>query len=267
MSTTRADVLRAAGSRYAPAAPLDRLEEFLSTGKRFAVIGKPCDIAAVRNLGRVDPRVNEQIPFLLSFMCAGVPSINGTHELLSQLGIEANRLQSFRYRGDGWPGMARAVDLDGHVGEMDYSKSWGTILNRHLQFRCKICPDGTGEFADVVCADAWYGKDGYPDFAEREGRSLILTRTAAGESLVQAATRAGVIATVDLPIGEIAHMQPYQLNRKQVVLGRLLGTRLRRGWMPLYQNLGLIRASLSARPLAWIRNAVGTYKRATGELL
>src|SRR3712207_7050821 len=38
--------------------------------------------------------------------------------------------------------------------------------------RCKICPDGTGEFADIVCADAWYGKDGYPDFAEREGRSL-----------------------------------------------------------------------------------------------
>lgn len=265
MSRTRADVLRAAGSRYAPAAPLARLEEYLATGQRFALVGKPCDVAAVRNLGRVDSRVGQQIPFLLSFMCAGVPSIEGTHELLNQLGMEAGRLQSFRYRGDGWPGMARAVDLDGKVAEMDYAKSWGTILNRHLQFRCKICPDGTGEFADVVCADAWYGKDGYPDFEEREGRSLLLTRTAVGESLVLEAVRAGAIGVSDLEISEIEQMQPYQLNRKQVVLGRLLATRLRLGWAPRFLRLGLVRASLSARPLAWLRNALGTYKRAEGE--
>ena len=265
MSRTRADVLRAAGSRYAPAAPLSRLEEFLSTGQRFALVGKPCDVAAVRNLGRVDPRVGVQIPFLLSFMCAGVPSIKGTHELLSQLGMEANRLRSFRYRGDGWPGMARAVGLDSQVAEMDYAKSWGTILNRHLQFRCKICPDGTGEFADVVCADAWYGKDGYPDFEERDGRSLVLTRTAVGESLVQEAVHAGAIVVSDLAITEIDRMQPYQLNRKQVVLGRLLATRLRRGWAPRYRRLGLVKASLGARPLVWLRNAIGTFKRAEGE--
>lgn len=265
MSRTRDDVLRAAGSRYAPAAPLVRLEEFLSTGQRFALVGKPCDVAAVRNLGRVDPRVGRQIPFLLSFMCAGVPSIKGTYELLSQLGMEAGRLKSFRYRGDGWPGMARAVGLDGQVAAMDYAKSWGTILNRHLQFRCKICPDGTGEFADVVCADAWYGRDGYPDFEERAGRSLLLSRTAVGESLVKEAARAGAIEVEDLAIAEIDRMQPYQLNRKQVVLGRLMATRLRLGWAPHFRRLGLLKASLSTRPSVWLRNAIGTYKRAEGE--
>ena len=151
MSMTRADVLRAAGSRYAPSAPLDRIDEFLSTGQRFAIVGKPCDIAAIRNLALVDPRVDRQIPFLLSFMCAGVPSIVGTYELLDELGADSSSLKSFRYRGAGWPGKTRSVELSGRVSEMDYSKSWGTILNRHLQFRCKICPDGTGEFADVIC--------------------------------------------------------------------------------------------------------------------
>jgi coenzyme F420 hydrogenase subunit beta len=265
MSRTRADVLRAAGSRYAPAAPLARLEEYLSTGQRFALIGKPCDIAAVRNLARVDSRIGRQVPFLLSFMCAGVPSIKGTHVLLDALGVERSRLQSFRYRGDGWPGMARAVSLDGRVAEMDYTKSWGTILNRHLQFRCKICPDGTGEFADVVCADAWYGKDGYPDFEERDGRSLVISRTSVGESLVQEAVREGAIEVSDLAVTEIDRMQPYQLNRKQVVLARLLATRLRRGWAPRYRRLGLVKASLGARLLVWLRNAIGTYKRAEGE--
>lgn len=265
MSRSRADVLRAAGSRYAPAAPLARLEEYLSTGQRFALIGKPCDVAAVRNLAKVDTRISRQVPFLISFMCAGVPSIKGTHAVLDKLGVQVDRVQSFRYRGDGWPGMARAVSQDGVVGEMDYASSWGTILNRHLQFRCKICPDGTGEFADVVCADAWYGKDGYPDFEERDGRSLLISRTTAGESLVQAAVQAGVIQVSDLAVTEIDRMQPYQKNRKQVVLGRLLATRLRLGWMPRYRRLGLIRASLTARPIDWLRNALGTYRRARGE--
>ena len=267
MSRSRSDVLRAAGSRYAPAAPLDRLEEFLASGQRFAVVGKPCDIAALRNISRTNPRIDQQIPFMLSFMCAGVPSMKGTQELLSAIGMDSRRLQSFRYRGDGWPGMARAISVDGQVAEMDYAKSWGTILNRHLQFRCKICPDGTGEFADVVCADAWYGKDGYPDFAERAGRSLVISRTARGESLLLEATKAGAIGTADLATSEIDRMQPYQLNRKKQVLARLLGTRLRQGWAPTYRNLGLLRAAVCARPIDLIRSAVGTFKRATGEVV
>lgn len=165
VSTSRADVLAAAGSRYAPSAPLAGLRELLDRGQRFAFVGKPCDVAALRRYGRHDPRVSQQVVAMISFMCAGIPSLNGTHELLAKLGADRQQLKSFRYRGDGWPGMARAVQHDGQVFETDYNSSWGTVLNRHLQFRCKICPDGTGEFADIVCADAWYGKDGYPDFA------------------------------------------------------------------------------------------------------
>lgn len=264
-STTKAEVLRAAGSRYAPAAPLEQLGECLDSGLRFAVIGKPCDVAAVRNLGRSDPRVARQIPFLISFMCAGVPSIEGTRELLRALGMEGVALQSFRYRGDGWPGMARAVARDGRVAEMDYSRSWGTILNRHLQFRCKICPDGTGETADVVCADAWYGKDGYPDFAERDGRSLVIARTARGEALVAEALRAGVLVVENLDIAELPRMQPFQLARKQLVLARLFGTWLRRGWVPRYRGLRLLACARQASPVEWLRNAVGTWRRAVGE--
>lgn len=265
LSRSRADVLRAAGSRYAPSAPLEHLHSLLNLGQRFAFVGKPCDVAALRNYALHDPRVNQRLVCALSFMCAGVPSLHGTHELLAKLGTSANQLKSFRYRGDGWPGKARAVTHDGQVLETDYNNSWGTVLNKHLQFRCKICPDGTGEFADIVCADAWYGKDGYPDFTERDGRSLILSRSAAGEALLRGAMQAGAIAAEPLPVAEIARMQPYQVNRKQMVLARLLGTRLALGTAPRYKRLGLWRAALSAPKLEWLRNAWGTYKRAKGE--
>ncbi len=265
LSRTRDDVIRAAGSRYGPSAPLARFGELLDHGEPFALIGKPCDVAAVRLLSLRDARVDRQVRFLISFMCAGIPSEKGTRAILAHLGVAADDVTSFRYRGDGWPGKARAVTRNGQSHEMDYATSWGTILNRHLQFRCKICPDGTGEFADVVGADAWYGKDGYPDFEEREGRSLVLGRTALGEQLIREAVQAGAIDVSPLPIDDINLMQPYQRQRKCTVLGRIIGMRLRRGVAPSYRRLGLVRASLAAGPIDWLRNAWGTFKRARGE--
>jgi coenzyme F420 hydrogenase subunit beta len=158
------------------------------------------------------------------------------------------------------------VQSDGKSYEMDYNSSWGTILNKHIQFRCKICPDGTGEFADIVCADAWYGKDGYPDFTERDGRSLILTRSTFGEALVNEALLAKVIEIENLDVKEISKMQPYQLSRKQVVLGRVMAAGLANKKLVSYKNMGLIKASFSINPITLLMHALGTYKRTKGEI-
>lgn len=261
ISHTREDVIRAAGSRYAPSAPLRQMRELLATGKTFAFVGKPCDIAALRRYGEINPAIKQQVPYMLSFMCAGIPSIKGTHEIIKTLGADQTKVVSFRYRGDGWPGMTRAEQSDGKNYEMDYNTAWGKILGKYLQFRCKICADGTGEFADVVCADAWYGKGGYPDFTERDGRSLVIVRTQAGEKLLGSAIETRAVITSALDIADVSQMQPYQKSRKQLVLGRILATQLAIGKAPSYKRLSLIAASLQANPIEWLRNAWGTFRR------
>lgn len=261
-STTREEVLRAAGSRYAPAAPLADLHGYLSRPGRFAFIGKPCDIAAMRAIQRQNPAYTEKFPYLLSFMCAGTPSMQGTEAVVRHMGLKPEEVVRFRYRGNGWPGMARAETKDGSAAEMDYQASWGQILNRHLQFRCKICPDGTGEFADITCADAWHGDDkGYPSFEESAGRSLILARTEAGQRLIQQALAQGAIAVEPLPIAQIAAMQPYQVTRKQALIARLIGARAAFKAIPRYDRLGLIRAAQTMSFSKNIRNALGTWAR------
>lgn len=264
-SRTRDEVLQAAGSRYGPSAPLAQIRQMLDSGERFAFIGKPCDVAALRHYALQDKRVSQQVVAMLSFMCAGVPSRHGTEAVVRKLGFEPAEVRQFRYRGEGWPGYAKAVSADGRSAQMDYNRSWGETLNRHLQFRCKICPDGTGEFADITCADAWYGRDGYPDFAERDGRSLVLVRTLRGEELIASSKRAGVLETDPLDLAEVEKMQPYQKHRKQMLTARWIGTLVARGWVPRFRNLGLIRASLRARPIEWLRNGWGTLRRAEGE--
>lgn len=260
-SRSRVDVISSAGSRYGPSAPLANLEQHLATGLRFAVVGKPCDIASLRRMAIRDPRVNQQVPYMIAFMCAGVPSRKGALAVASAMGAMPEEVERFAFRGEGWPGSARAHLRDGRTLRMDYATSWGTILNRSLQFRCKICPDGTGEFADIVCADAWYGRDGYPDFDERPGRSLLITRTDRGEHLVQAIASKNAVTVEGLDVAEIERMQPYQADRKRMLLARLFGISLAFRRIPRYRNMGLVRATISAKPISLLRNALGSFRR------
>ncbi len=103
-------------------------------------------------------------------------------------------------------------------------------------------------------------------YAERAGLSLVITRTSRGEALIQAASALEAIHAETLPVSDIALMQPYQALRKKQVLGRILATWLRRGQVPRYRHLGLPRASLMTNPITWIRNALGTFRRANGEI-
>ncbi|MDD2943572.1 MAG: Coenzyme F420 hydrogenase/dehydrogenase, beta subunit C-terminal domain [bacterium] len=260
-SSTRKDVIAAAGSRYAPASPVAALRDALARPGRFAFVGKPCDVAAVRKIVQARPELAERIPYLLSFMCAGTPSMKGTHEILQRFKLNADEVVGFRYRGDGWPGLACAETVGGQRETMDYNTAWGTILNRHLQSRCKMCADGTGEFADVVGADAWHGKDGYPDFAEAEGRSLVLARTGTGSRLVSQAVDAGAIAIEPFPIENLNAIQPYQRRRKQEIRARALAAKIFKRTSPTYIRFKLEDCSAQLSRYKFIKVLVGTAVR------
>lgn len=262
LSTTSAEVASNAGSRYAPAAPLMGLNQALSRYQRLAFIGKPCDVVAMRKLAEVDPRVKAQVRYCLSFMCAGVPSIKGTHAVLKHLGAPVEQVVQFRYRGNGWPGLATATTRDGQERSMTYDESWGQILNKHLQFRCKVCFDGTGEFADITCADAWYGtSDGYPSFEEAAGRSLILARTPLGQALLDQAVQKGSIAIEPLPIQDLPRIQPYQSNRKKLALSRLLALKIMGRKAPRYGAPPMLRLARQASLTENLKSFAGTAKR------
>lgn len=221
-STTEAEVIEGAGSRYAASSPLAVMDQVLSDGGRVAFIGKPCDASALRRLARVDERVDRHVAFVLAFFCAGIPSHAGADRVIAAMGLDPAEVARFRYRGFGWPGKAVAEDRNGRRAEMTYADSWGAHLSHEIQFRCKICPDAVGGVADIACADAWHGDArGYPSFEEQDGRSLIVTRTEAGEALLRSALDANELDARPLDVREIDAMQPSQARRKRLVRSRL----------------------------------------------
>ncbi len=263
LSTDRAGIEAAAGSRYAASAPLAEVPACVASGRRHAFVGKPCDAAALRALAARDPDVARAFPVILSFFCAGVPSERGAREVLAALGTPPDEVAAFRYRGQGWPGRATATLKDGSERSMSYHESWGGVLSRHVQHRCKVCADGTGTAADLVCADAWESDtEGYPLFEEADGVSLVVARTPLGAEILAAAVAAGHVAVQPFDPAGLAAIQPGQRERRRALLARLLALRLALRPVPAYRGLHLVAAARQNPARRNFRNFFGMLRRA-----
>src|ERR1700675_1645933 len=190
LSFDAASVLEAAGSRYGPAAPLVDFTALLDRGEPFALIAKPCDIAAVRNLARIDSRVERTLRYALTFVCGGASDLTKSEEAAGGLGLRADELALFRYRGHGCPGPTRLETKDGRSFELTYQQMWEDEATWRIQPRCKICPDAIGESADIAASDVWPG--GGPT-GEDAGFNGIIVRTERGLELYRAGLAAGAI--------------------------------------------------------------------------
>ena len=91
-------------SRYGPASPLSRFHEALDTNESFAFVGKPCDIAAIRQLAKLDKRVDKQCKYLLTLVCGGSTEFTKSQDFIKGFDVKEEDLTEFRYRGYGNPG-------------------------------------------------------------------------------------------------------------------------------------------------------------------
>lgn len=262
ISRDRASVLAAAGSRYAPSSPLERVGELLGSGERYLFIGKPCDVSALSALAERDDRVARTFPYRLSFFCGGIPSFAGTGRILAAMGLAGRALASFRFRGNGWPGLTEARTSDGQVETMRYADSWGRYLSPEVQYRCKICPDAVGGAADLAAADAWYGgESGYPTFEEQDGRSLVIARSSTGQDLLARVTAAGALVLEDLAPSEIDLMQPAQARRKRLIAARIAAALTLLQPVPAMAGLAVGAAARRAKVSETIHNYLGSLRR------
>ncbi|HEX6118637.1 MAG TPA: Coenzyme F420 hydrogenase/dehydrogenase, beta subunit C-terminal domain [Dongiaceae bacterium] len=221
LSFDTASVLENAGSRYGPAAPLVDFSQILDRGQPFALIAKPCDITAVRNLAKVDERVDRHMRYALTLVCGGASDLAKSEEVLRRFGVAESELSLFRYRGYGNPGPTRLETRDGRAFELTYQQLWEDEAKWMIQPRCKICPDAIGQGADIAASDVWPG--GGPT-GEDEGFNGIIVRTRRGLELYDAAVAAGAIVVERAAsFSDFDLFQPHQVNKRRAVWARLKG--------------------------------------------
>ncbi len=263
LSQTREQLMAASGSRYAPASPCDGLQKIEDSPGKCVFIGKPCDGAALKQAEGLRPALSSKIDVSIAIFCAGAPSTQGTLEMAKQLGVpEPNNIESVRYRGNGWPGMAvvRGKDPAGQTvsGELTYADSWGRILQKFRPWRCYSCADHTGEFADISVGDPWYR-----DIPEGEpGRSLILVRTERGRDFLRAAMEANAVTLEKAAAHVLPDSQLNLLHTRGAVWGRNWACRLLGVAAPKYTGMGTGKTWLQDLTFKQRAQAFyGTFKR------
>ena len=259
MSTTRAEILARTGSRYSPASPCDGLDLIEQAPAPCVFIGKPCDVAALQAARRLRPDLDRKVGLTIAIFCAGTPTTRATLGLLRQLGVsDLSMVESIRYRGNGWPGkfVVRLINGDGRVHECStsYESSWGLLAN-DKQWRCHLCPDHTGEFADITVGDPWYR---LPQSGE-PGRSLIIGRAAACQRLLRTLASYVLLERRDPDL--LIRAQPNLLKARSDVFGRLLALRFAGVLTPRCRGLPLFRNWLRIGLRAQVASALGTWRR------
>ncbi len=265
-SRTAQEVKNNCGSRYSISVPLYSILQDVKEDERYAFVGKPCDVMALRNYIKTHDESMKQFPYLLSFFCAGEPSVDAQKTLLSALGTDIDQCKSIRYRGYGWPGRTTSITNNGIESSIEYKDAWGKYLGRDIRKLCRFCLDGTGELADIVCADFWQlNKDNYPDFSEHEGRNIIISRNRKSTEILEEMFHTNKLILESDFTGEMEDLKYYQPNhfkRKTMMKTQIHALKLLNKDVPVY-DLRLIKAYSQKQSLkSRFKFFVGTIKRA-----
>jgi coenzyme F420 hydrogenase subunit beta len=135
-------------------------------------------------------------------------------------------------------------------------ESWG-FLQRYRPYRCHLCPDGTGEFADLACGDPWYR-----EIPENEpGHSLVVVRTERGRRILRAAIEAGYVHLKRVDLNALADSQINLLGKRKAIFGRLLAMRLFGLPVPTLVGFSLFENWRKLPLKEKLRSTVGTARR------
>jgi coenzyme F420 hydrogenase subunit beta len=258
VSVNRKQLLANTGSRYGPSSPCDGLQNIEESAGPCVFIGKPCDTAAVAMLRRQRERLDQRLGLVLTFFCAGTPSMQGTLDLLRSMDVNPLKVLDLRYRGQGWPGEFRVAQNNGSPPEtLSYAESWDR-LTRYRPLRCNLCPDGLGRIADISCGDAWHklGENG------DAGRSLVLVRTERGREILHRAIAAKCLELTRVDAGAVVAAQTSLLQRRRELFGRLVALRLLMIPTPKFSNFSLARSWLRLSLRRKMQTIGGTLSRA-----
>jgi coenzyme F420 hydrogenase subunit beta len=181
VSRSEQEIRARAKSRYYPVEMSQVLQELASAPGRYAVVGVPCFIKAVRRLALQEPRIADRIVACLSLICGQLKTTAFAEMMAWQVGVHPDSLTSIAFRrkikGIGanyYFTEAAGISDEGPVVEIgtdSYARyNWGGGLLKYNA--CDYCDDVVGETADVSLGDAWLPKY----LSDSGGTSIVIVR-------------------------------------------------------------------------------------------
>ena len=212
-----ASVTASAGSVYYPVELSGVLKEIRSRPGKYAVIGLPCYIKAVRLAAQRNRELKERIVFTFGLVCGQMKSKFYT-DYLSVISGVVPPLKKVHYRGKSSKKPSSffyysCENKNGDTGKVFYNEGVSRVWsNRWFTLSaCNYCDDVYAECADVVFMDAWL-PEYIPDY---KGVNLLLLRSAAVKEIFDEGIKSGKICIDHIPVQELIESQEGIIHDKK----------------------------------------------------
>jgi coenzyme F420-reducing hydrogenase beta subunit len=228
LSRTIGEIKQGAKSRYYPIEFSSALEEVRTHPGRYAFVGVPCFVKAIRLLMRNDELIRSRIKVCLGLFCGHLKSSALVESFARQSGLEPStvtavdfRLKQPERRADVYT-MGLATK-DGSTRAQDWRQmvdgDWGMGFFQYSA--CNYCDDVMAETADVSFGDAWvqpYSSDG-------RGTNVTVVRAAWLDEIFRSASSEGRLELSPVDGDFLAKTQAAGLRQRREGLAYRLAKR------------------------------------------
>lgn len=236
ISRTIDELLSGRKSRYHVQTLAEVMAEVREQPGRYAIVGVPCFIKAVRLLSDADDVLRERLTFTVALVCGHYKSTLYSEYLAWSAGIVPSDVHDIDYRHKE-PGRAPnrySVRISPREGEDVVSgvekipmADWG--LGIFKLGACDYCDDIVGETADVSFGDAWLP----PFMGDWRGANMAIARSELAGRLIQEGEDRGDLDVIPWTADDVAAAQAGAVRHRRPGLAVRLRNRERTGlWAP-----------------------------------
>lgn len=240
LSETLDEIVGNSKSRYYPVHMDDVLRQVKLRKKRYAFVGVPCFVKAVRLLAEHDKDFSENIKYCISIFCGHFKTKAFAEMIALQQKTPSSELVdiNFRVKSEKRPADKYSVQvtkLDGALPRVLspvlnrdlYGMDWG--LGYFKPKACDWCDDIAGETADLACGDAWL-----PEFThDSGGTNIVVVRNSRISEVIRNGISNGSLILNEQPVEKVYQSQAANYRHRQEGLSIRVEKAIAKGiWHP-----------------------------------
>lgn len=235
ISTTEEEIINRAKSRYYPVEMSRVIRELRELPGRYAFVGLPCFVKALRLLAAADDGIQNRIAYTVALFCGHLKSKHFADFFAWQMGIKPGDLEgiNFRTKLASRPASNYGITVTSRktshcqANSDYYGSSWGYGFFKYKA--CDYCDDVVGETADISVGDAWL-----PEYvADSGGTNVVVVRNMELAKIVNQAIVSGALAMKEVPASQVIKSQEAGLrHRREGLSYRLLQRDRGLTWRP-----------------------------------
>ena len=246
LSTPEA-VLSSAKSAYYPVELSTVVRTVLEQEGRYAVIGLPCFIKALRLAASRNKKLHTRLVVFLGLICGQYKTKGFAESLIRHMGADPKEITAVCFREKVKERPASNFSVSASGAKNRFVTPWSDFCGLAWMsgmFKlpsCDFCDDVFAELADISFMDAWL-----PEYAqESAGTSIVITRSAMAQDIVvRCGIDSGACSLVPLPVSKVIESQQFVLYNKRDLLSRRLWVAARGGRPVPRKRVGAVRPNL-----------------------